>query len=537
MPAGAARTHAPTEDQQLDAYARARMAEADGALIRAADAYRDALALDPGNGEVASRAYRQAVLAGDKALALRAARSLDAANALPRDAVVLLLIDALDHGKWAEARAAIDRLEREENFAFIVPFMKSWVSLRDGPYDPPVVPVEKPYAVFAVRYLEEQLLLQRLAAGDAQGAADAYVQARRRGTAFGPEQRGRYAARFAALGRRDVALDLLATGAGGTGGAEDALKRAEKQYRKTRFTPQAGLALLMHRLALDLLGQGEGTATLSIARTASFAEPDNQDIRVVVARAALSADAPEIARTVAEETPPGSFAWFDAQATGLRALLEQGRDAEAVAQARQMAQAGTDPRAWRLFGDMLSETDDFAGAADAYARARDLNGDREDPALLLQLGGALERSGRWAEAKPMLERVVALAPDSAAALNHLGFAMAERGEDLPRAISLLERANRLRPKEPAFVDSLGWALFRAGQPEKALPLIQSAVAADPGQPELSEHLGDILWAMGRRFEARYAWEAALTVMGEDTPMLRARIARKLAEAGVFSATP
>lgn len=533
----AARTRLPIEDQRLDAYARARMAEADGTPILAASAFREALALDPASVEIAGRAYRQAVAAGDKALALQAAHSLDAAAALPRDATVLLLVDALDRGKWVEARAAIDRLEREENFSFIVPFMRSWVSLRDGPYDPPVVPVEKPYAVFAVRYLEEQLLLQRLAAGDAQGAADAYGQAQQRGTAFGPEQRGQIAARFAALGRRDLALHLLAADPGTAGSAEKALALASKQYRNVRFTPQAGLALLMHRLALDLFGQRDGTATLSIARLASFADPGNQDIRLTVARAALTADVPDIARQVAEQVPPASFARFDAQALRLRALLDEGRGAEAVAQARQMAQTDADARAWRLLGDMLAETDDFAGAADAYARARERTGEKEDPALMLQLGGALERSGRWAEAKPLLERVVALAPDSAAALNHLGYAMAERGEDLPRALGLLERANRLRPKEPAFVDSLGWALFRAGQPEKALPLIQSAVTADPGQPELSEHLGDILWAMGRRFEARYAWEAALTVMGEDTPKLRARIARKLADAGVLTAAP
>jgi tetratricopeptide (TPR) repeat protein len=209
----AAPVHANREEANdrigLDAYARGRLAEDDGALLAAVSAYREAVSLDPGNLEVIRRGYRQAVLAGDKTLALNAAHGLEKAGELPRDGVVLLLIEAVDKGRWADARTMIDRLDAEQNLAFLVPFMRSWVSMRDGPYDPPVVPAAEPYALFAIRYLEEQLLLQRLALGDTKGAAEAYAQAMERKTSLGPQERWIMAARFERLGRHDLALKLV----------------------------------------------------------------------------------------------------------------------------------------------------------------------------------------------------------------------------------------------------------------------------------------------------------------------------------------
>ncbi len=408
------------EETLLDAYARARLAEADGALLTAAGAYREAVALDPANVEIVRRGFRQAVLAGDKALALKSAHGLDVAGQLPRDGTVLLLVDALDHRKWDEARTLIDRVEAEENLAFIVPFMRSWVALADGPYDPPVIAVDQAYAVFAVRYQEEQLLMQRLALGDAAGAQEAYAWVKRNETALGAQERAAMAARFAQLGRRDIALELLSDSAAGGGSPAELLDQAEKRYRKQRFSPQAGLAMLMHRLALDLFGQGEGTATLSIARMASFADPANEDVRLNVARAALAARYPEVAYAEAGAIPPTSGAWMAAQGVRLRALLDQSRDAEAVSQARQLVQDRFDPQRQRLLGDILMQTGDYAGAAQAYDAARQGMGKLEDPALLLQLGGAFEQAGQWKAARPILEKVVQLAPDSAPALNHLG---------------------------------------------------------------------------------------------------------------------
>lgn len=484
-------------------------------MTAAADAYREAVSLDPDSVVVAHRSYRQAVLAGDKALALRSAHNLDAVGMLPRDGTVLMLIDALDRRKWKDASVLVDRLEKEENLAFLVPFMRSWLSMKSGPYDPPVVPVSKSYAVFAVRYMEEQLLLQRLAMGDAEGARDAYVQAKARKTAFGTEERWGLAARFERLGQRDIAEELLRDAGLETAATGKALRHAKKRYRKNQFTPHYGLALLMHRLAQDLAGQTDGTAPMSIARMASFSAPGSDDIRLGVAMAALAADYADMAYAEAGKIKDTSPVWTEGQVLQLRALIAQGQSDDAVARATQLAtHEAAGVMGQRLLGDVFIRTGDYARAAEAYGKVRDFMGDREDAALLLQYGGALEQSGQWAQAKPLLERVVELAPDSAVALNHLGYALADRGEELPRAIAMLEKANRLRPNQAALIDSLGWAYYRNGDYDKALPLLQGAVKMEPGNAELNEHVGDVLWATGRHFEARYAWKAALVVLDE-----------------------
>ncbi|MFY9309371.1 MAG: hypothetical protein WAQ28_10025, partial [Bacteroidia bacterium] len=57
----------------LHAYARARLADGDGAMALAVDNYRMALTLDPDSVDVARRSYVQALESGDRALALRSA--------------------------------------------------------------------------------------------------------------------------------------------------------------------------------------------------------------------------------------------------------------------------------------------------------------------------------------------------------------------------------------------------------------------------------------------------------------------------------
>lgn len=107
-----------------------------------------------------------------------------------------------------------------------------------------------------------------------------------------------------------------------------------------------------------------------------------------------------------------------------------------------------------------------------------------------------------------LREALALFPDSADTLNALGYTMLALPEpDLDEARRLIERAHKLAPDSPAIRDSLGWVLFKQGNPSAALPHLQAAYDALP-EAEVGAHLGEVLWTLGRRDEARTVWQAA-----------------------------
>jgi len=72
-----------------------------------------------------------------------------------------------------------------------------------------------------------------------------------------------------------------------------------------------------------------------------------------------------------------------------------------------------------------------------------------------------------------------------------------------------------KPQNGSFVDSLGWAYFKLGKYEKALEILQRAGQLEPTDPVVTDHLGDVLWRLGREFEARYQWRKALAFEPEE----------------------
>ena len=79
---------------------------------------------------------------------------------------------------------------------------------------------------------------------------------------------------------------------------------------------------------------------------------------------------------------------------------------------------------------------------------------------------------------------------------------------------MIRKASELSPDNASITDSLGWAQFKRGKIDDAIATLQQAAAKDPDQAEIQEHLGDALFKSGRRYEARFAWSAAL-ITGED----------------------
>ncbi|WP_236786180.1 tetratricopeptide repeat protein [Allochromatium tepidum] len=132
----------------------------------------------------------------------------------------------------------------------------------------------------------------------------------------------------------------------------------------------------------------------------------------------------------------------------------------------------------------------------------------DDDTLLYARGLHAMKLGRIELGERDLRRIIEADPEHADALNALGYTLADQTDRFEEALELIERAHALKPEEPAILDSLGWVHYRLGDLQLALEYLQQANdRLDDG--EIAAHLGEVLWALGRRAEAWAVWDKAV----------------------------
>ena len=111
-----------------------------------------------------------------------------------------------------------------------------------------------------------------------------------------------------------------------------------------------------------------------------------------------------------------------------------------------------------------------------------------------------ERIGRMDIAETDLRAILALDENNANALNALGYALTTKTDRFAEAYSLIERALAIQPDSPAIQDSMGWVLYKLGEYEGALQYLR---LAQDGlyDPEVIAHHAEVLWKLNRVDEA------------------------------------
>ncbi len=135
----------------------------------------------------------------------------------------------------------------------------------------------------------------------------------------------------------------------------------------------------------------------------------------------------------------------------------------------------------------------------------------------LMLGAIYERQERLDAAEEQFRQALAINPQSAQALNSFGYMLADRGRRLPEAVEMIRRALVEDPLNGAYLDSLGWAFFKQGKLADAEEQLRKAVSRLRYDPTIREHLGDVLYQLGRNEQAAAEWEKALTEWRHTLP--------------------
>ncbi len=514
----------------LERFVEARLAESSGEPLIAASIYAEGLAAAPDNELLAAKAYVKAIEVGNFDLALKAVNSLQLRGKADAEMPLLQFIDAYNNRDWQSAENAIVELEALKNFAFLAPFLETWMAVEKG---------DNAQAIFARTkentssnfYHYEQLVLLNLATGNDRDAIQLLTTIVERNEARMAPVRVIAARHFWSKNDPETALKILQFR---RSGPEQKLFRqienGEKRRVARRVNGETGLGFLFQRLSNDLAAQRAQFLSLLMAQLAYRLEPKSDYTRLTLGRAYAGAEFRQLAVAEFAEIKAESPYFLAGISSEIASLVSENKYDQAQQRLSASIERDTaSPQLQVLKGQVLQARGDYAAAADAFAQAIILaeNIEASDALLAnywLALGGAQEQAGIWPEGLESLRKANELLPNSPSILNYLGYAQLERLENKQEAIAAIREAHALRPSSPAITDSLGWAYFVIGEADQAVVYLEQALAGEPQDPTINEHLGDAYWTLGRKYEARYAWKSAkLFAEDEDFERLASKI--------------
>ena len=220
-------------------------------------------------------------------------------------------------------------------------------------------------------------------------------------------------------------------------------------------------------------------------------------------------------------------------------LADMGQADRGLAEVKALLKGTSDDRdVYIALAQMYSRLRRYKEAEDAIAKAQQLATKQDEKDYVNFIAGSIyERQKKYEQAEETFRQVIANDPKNAAALNYLGYMMADRGIHLDEALDYIKRALALDPQNGAYLDSLGWAYFKLGKYDLAEVNLRQAVEKSNDDPTIHDHLADLYQKTGRLKLAIANWEQALdgfnkTVSAEVEPADVAKVQKKLEAAKV-----
>ncbi|MBO9829308.1 tetratricopeptide repeat protein [Xanthomonas sp. A2111] len=220
---------------------------------------------------------------------------------------------------------------------------------------------------------------------------------------------------------------------------------------------------------------------------------------------------------------PGGPLRSEARLRAAGALYALGQKDAAFAEARALqddAEADDAARrdAYVLEAELRQRSGDDAGELQVFERG--LAAYPDDNALLYARGLSWERRDRIDRAEADLRKILVTEPENVAALNALGYTLADRTKRYREALQLIDRARTADPDNAAIIDSYGWVLYRLGKTQEALVQLRRAWSLVK-DPEIAAHIGQVLWEQGKHDEANKYFDEARKLDPDNRALRRA----------------
>jgi tetratricopeptide (TPR) repeat protein len=210
-----------------------------------------------------------------------------------------------------------------------------------------------------------------------------------------------------------------------------------------------------------------------------------------------------------------------------QALAKTGKADQGIAIVESAVQQhGDDPFAYIALAQTYSEAERGPQAVRVLQDAQSKF--PQDNSISFELGSVFDKQKKFAEAEVAFKQVLSRDPDNAAALNYLGYMLAERGERLDESVGYLKKALQIEPENGSFLDSLGWAYYKSSKFDLAEDSLRKAADQLKGNSVIQDHYGDVLFKLGKYNDAIAAWTRALA--GDNDSIDRGEVDKKIRSA-------
>lgn len=220
-------------------------------------------------------------------------------------------------------------------------------------------------------------------------------------------------------------------------------------------------------------------------------------------------------------------------------LADMGQADKGIAEIKSLLKGTPDDRdVYLTLAQTYSRLRRFKEAEESIDKAQQVATKQEDKDYVNFIAGSIyEHEKKYEKAEETFRQVIANDPRNAAALNYLGYMMADRGEHLDDALNYIKRAIALDPQNGAYLDSLGWAYFKLGKYDQAEENLRMAVERSYDDPTIHDHLAELYQKTGRLRQAIAHWERALdgwnhSLAADTEPTDVAKVQKKLEAAKV-----
>jgi tetratricopeptide (TPR) repeat protein len=453
---------------------------------------------------------------------------------------LVVATEAMKQRRYSAAVRDLDRLGADSFEGITGSILKAWALTGDGRVNEAFAALD----AMSRGGLGEFLVFHRAIMADVAGRTDdaiAQISAAQQTDPYTADVVEAYARILGNAGRFEEALDAIVEfeARGLTHPMVTLVKeRLVNRQRPGLFADsvQAGAAEMFHSVAVAFARDGSSDIALVLERLAQYLDPRNDAVALLIGQLYDAAEQHELANLQYDSVPAGSPLKPMAIVRVASNLDAMGDRPEAIRRLRNIvATNAQDIDAISVLGDLLRTDKQYQAAAETYGLALAATGGKSpsDWRFYYVRGIAYERADQFPLAEADFLRALELNPNQPQVLNYLGYSWVDKGMHLNRALEMIETAVAAAPNDGYIIDSLGWAFYRLGRFDEAVAQLERAVLIRPSDPEINDHLGDAYWRVGRKLEARFQWNVASAVDQEGN--VKARVAPKLA--GGLDAAP